>query len=148
MEKLLNSPPSFFENVVVDLLLKMGYGYDSNSGIVTGKSHDGGIDGEINEDKLGLDKIYIQAKRYAKTNHISRNELQAFVRAMEGVLKGVFITTSSFTNEAKKYAAANQVKHIRLIDGEMLTSLMIHYGIGVTVRKTVSIYSIDQSYFE
>lgn len=82
---VLKNSPAFFEHLVVDLLLKMGYGYDQNSGIVVGNSHDGGIDGIINEDKLGLDLIYIQAKRYATENTIGRKELQAFVGAMENV---------------------------------------------------------------
>lgn len=92
-DSVLNNSPEFFEHLVVDLLLKMGYGYDKNSGIVTGKPHDGGIDGIISEDKLGLDLIYIQAKRFANGNKVTRHDLQAFIGAMEHINKGVFITT-------------------------------------------------------
>ena len=102
-EHIYNNSPSFFEHLVMDLLLKMGYGYDNNSGVVTGRSHDGGIDGIINEDKLGLDIIYIQAKRYNDSNSVGRKEVQAFVGAMENVQKGVFITTSKFTKEAVEF---------------------------------------------
>ena len=90
-DSVLNNSPEFFEHLVVDLLLKMGYGYDKNSGIVTGKPHDGGIDGIISEDKLGLDLIYIQAKRFANGNKVTRHDLQAFIGAMEHINKGVFI---------------------------------------------------------
>lgn len=102
-DSVLNNSPEFFEHLVVDLLLKMGYGYDKNSGIVTGKPHDGGIDGIISEDKLGLDLIYIQAKRFANGNKVTRHDLQAFIGAMEHINKGVFITTSSFTRSAIQF---------------------------------------------
>lgn len=88
MEKVVKNDPSFFEQLVIYLLAKMGYGYDKNAGLVVGGSHDGGIYGIISEDKLGLDLIYIQAKRYSKTNTVGRKELQAFVGAMEGRKKG------------------------------------------------------------
>ena len=116
---ILSNSPAFFEHLVIDLLLKMGYGYDNDSGIVTGQSHDGGIDGIINEDKLGLDKIYIQAKRYGIKQSVGRKELQAFVGAMESVNKGVFITTSYFTKEARSFIERQQ-KNIKLIDGKLL----------------------------
>lgn len=115
-DSVLNNSPEFFEHLVVDLLLKMGYGYDKNSGIVTGKPHDGGIDGIISEDKLGLDLIYIQAKRFANGNKVTRHDLQAFIGAMEHINKGVFITTSSFTRSAIQFIEKQQQKNIKLID--------------------------------
>ena len=148
METILEYSPSFFEHMVVDLLLKMGYGYDSKSGIVTGASHNGGIDGIISEDKLGLDLIYIQAKRYSPDNHVGRKEIQAFVGAMSGIQKGVFITTSSFTKEAQVCADLEQLKHIKLIDGEMLMDLMIKYRVGVESVHDFHIYKIDSDYFQ
>lgn len=147
INKIMSKEPDFFEQMVVHLLLKMGYGYDDYSGQVVGKSHDGGIDGIINQDKLGLDLIYIQAKRYEKLNSIGRKEIQAFVGAMEGVEKGVFITTSKFTKEAKEYANKIQHKHIKLIDGNMLCEFMLKYGVGVQVIKTYELYKVDEDYF-
>lgn len=126
----------------------MGYGYDASSGIVVGGSHDGGIDGIISEDKLGLDLIYLQAKRYALKNSVGRKDLQAFVGAMQNVQKGVFITTSTFSNEARKYAEQQQQKNLKLIDGEMLNALMIKYEVGITTEDSIKIYRVDSSYFE
>ena len=108
--QILNNHPSFFERLIVELLLKMGYGYDHTAGVVVGGPHDGGIDGIISEDKLGLDLIYLQAKRYKPGNTVGRHDLQAFVGAMQNVQKGVFITTSSFTKEALQYAEQQQQK--------------------------------------
>ena len=124
-DSVLNNSPEFFEHLVVDLLLKMGYGYDKNSGIVTGKPHDGGIDGIISEDKLGLDLIYIQAKRFANGNKVTRHDLQAFIGAMEHINKGVFITTSSFTRSAIQFIEKQQQKNIKLIDGNLLADLLV-----------------------
>ena len=146
--QIMNNHPSFFEKLIVDLLLKMGYGYDKTSGIVVGGPHDGGIDGIISEDKLGLDLIYLQAKRYKDRNTVGRQELQAFVGAMQKVQKGVFITTSSFTREARQYAESQQQKSLKLIDGEMLSDLMIKYEVGVVAENDIKIYRLDISYFE
>ena len=146
-EQILRNTPSFFERLVVDLLLKMGYGYDNDSGFVTGQSHDGGIDGIIYQDNLGLDRIYIQAKRYAPGNKVSRSVLQAFVGAMEDVQKGVFITTSQFTNEAVSYATKQQQKQIKLIDGSLLAELLVKYEIGLSTVQTLKIYRIDSDYY-
>ena len=148
LENILNNKPSFFEHLVVDLLLKMGYGYDKNSGIVTGRSHDGGIDGVINEDKLGLDLIYIQAKRYSPSTIVGRKELQAFVGAMENIRKGVFITSSRFTKEAESFIERQQQKNIKLIDGALLADLIVKYELGISVVKNLSIYKVDADYFE
>lgn len=147
LDNIMLNHPSFFEQLVVDLLLKMGYGYDSNSGIVTGGSHDNGIDGIISEDKLGLDLIYIQAKRYSSTNKVGREELQAFIGAMRHIQKGVFITTSFYTKEAYDFGTQQQQKSIKLIDGDLLTDYMVKYGIGVECVKTFSIYKINSDYF-
>ncbi len=104
------------------MLIAMGYGYDKDSGIVVGGSHDGGIDGIIFEDKLELDKIYLQAKKYKIGNTVGRKDLQAFVGAMQNVHKGVFITTSSFTKEAVVYAKNQQQKSLKLIDGAIYSN--------------------------
>ena len=148
IRQIMNNHPSFFEKLIVDLLIKMGYGYDKSSGMVVGGSHDGGIDGIISEDKLGLDLIYLQAKRYKQGNSVGRKELQAFVGAMQNVQKGVFITTSSFTKEAKQYAEQQQQKNLKLIDGKMLTSLMIKYEVGIVSEDVIKLYRLDSAYFE
>lgn len=147
IQRILNQEPSFFEQLVVDLLLKMGYGHDRSAGTVVGRSHDGGIDGIISEDKLGLDIIYIQAKRYDKSNSVGRKEVQAFVGAMEGVSKGVFLTTSSFTRESISYAEKVQHKHIRLIDGNQLCDFMLKYEVGVQAIKTYKLFKINEDFF-
>ena len=144
---IMKNTPGFFEHLVVDLLLKMGYGYDEYSGIVTGRSHDGGIDGIISEDKLGLGLIYIQAKRYAKENRVGRKEIQAFIGAMEHIQKGVFITTSTFTREATSFAEKQQQKSIKLIDGDALTELLIKNEIGIQPVHVFSVYKIDSDYY-
>jgi len=144
---IIQNPPSFFEHLIIDLLIKMGYG-DSSSAKVTGGPHDGGIDGIIYEDKLGLDLIYLQAKRYRPENTVSRKELQSFVGAMQNVHKGVFITTSSFTKEAAEYVSTQQQKSLKLIDGPMLSSLMIQYEVGIVVKKVIKICQLDNTYFE
>lgn len=146
-ESVLNNSPQFFEHLVIDLLLEMGYGKDKSSGVVTGRSHDGGIDGIISEDKLGLDLIYIQAKKYSPTNKVGRKEIQAFIGAMEHVQKGVFITTSAFTQEALSFVAKQQQKSIKLIDGELLADLLVKYGIGVSLAQSFSLYKLDTDYF-
>ena len=146
-ECALSNSPTFFEHLVKDLLWKMGYGYDDTAGIVTGGSHDGGIDGVISEDKLGLDKIYFQAKRYAVDNHVGRKELQAFIGAMENVQKGVFITTSSYTKEAISIIEKQQQKSIKLIDGELLADLLVRYEVGINTVQTFSLYRIDSDYY-
>ena len=146
-DSVLNNSPEFFEHLVVDLLLKMGYGYDKNSGIVTGKPHDGGIDGIISEDKLGLDLIYIQAKRFANGNKVTRHDLQAFIGAMEHINKGVFITTSSFTRSAIQFIEKQQQKNIKLIDGNLLADLLVKYEVGVAAAQTFKLYKLDTEYF-
>ena len=149
IEAILNNPPAFFEELVVRLLLKLGYGYSQDSGMVVGKSHDGGIDGIINEDAIGLDKIYVQAKRYASSQSIGRPELQAFAGAMMagGVKKGVFITTSTFTKSARDFSIQQTEKNISLIDGDTLTALMIQNEVGVRSVQSYAVYEIDSNFF-
>lgn len=147
LEKVRECHPSFFEKLVVDLLLAMGYGCDDKSGQVIGKSHDGGIDGIISEDKLGLNLIYIQAKRYNEENSVGRPEIQRFIGAMQKAEKGVFITTSKFTKEALDFANAESRKHIRLIDGDSLVELMIKHSVGLERIKEYIVYKIDEDYF-
>lgn len=148
LEHILECHPSFFERLVANLLLEMGYGADAISGEVLGKTHDGGIDGVIYEDKLGLSKIYIQAKRYDTGNNIARPTIQAFVGAMQDVQKGVFITTSAFTKEARTYAESQQQKSLKLIDGDLLAELMIKYGIGLEKVQTYTVFKINEDFFE
>jgi restriction system protein len=133
--------------MVVELLVKMGYGGTiKEAGQVLGKSGDGGIDGIIKEDKLGLDAIYIQAKRWE--NVVGRPEIQKFAGALLGqkAKKGIFITTSWFTNEAIDFAN-NIENRIVLIDGEMLSELMIEHDLGVNTYKSYSLKRIDSDYF-
>ena len=142
--------PYKFEEIVLDLLIKMGYGEsDFNNGKATKKSGDEGIDGIIKEDKLGLDKIYIQAKRWKKEAKIGRPEIQKFVGALDGkrAKKGIFMTTAFFTKEAIVYADNTSNATIVLIDGERLTNLMIEYEAGVTVKEVIKISKIDSDYF-
>lgn len=152
IERILQCKPEFFERLVVELLMKMGYGYDRSSGSVVGKSHDGGVDGIINEDKLGLSKIYIQAKRYAIGNNVGSHDTQAFVGAMQKAQKGVFITTSDFTKEAKKYVREIQngsnATPLRLINGHELAKLMIQYEVGVEPVHSYTVYRIEEEYFD
>ncbi|MEI6753206.1 MAG: restriction endonuclease [Paludibacter sp.] len=146
--KVKTCSPSFFENLVVELLVKMGYGGSiKDAGKSIGRSGDEGIDGIIKEDKLGLDIIYIQAKRWE--NVVGRPEIQKFVGALagQGAKKGVFITTARFTNDAKDYQPRNETK-IVLIDGEQLADLMIEYDLAVSISNQYIIKRIDNDYFE
>jgi restriction system protein len=148
--KVLTLSPAFFERLVVELLVKMGYGGSiQDAGKAIGKSGDGGIDGTIKEDKLGLDIIYIQAKRWNRDNTVGRPEIQKFVGALagQGAKKGVFITTSSFTKEALDYTPRNETKVV-LIDGEQLAQLMIDYNLGVTSLISYEVKRIDSDYFD
>ncbi len=145
--KIKSSSPAFFETLVVELLVKMGYGGSiKDAGRSIGRSGDEGIDGIIKEDKLGLDVIYVQAKRWE--NVVGRPEIQKFVGALagQGAKKGVFITTSRFTNEAKEYQPRNETK-IVLIDGEQLAELMIDHNLAVSTVNTFEIKRIDNDYF-
>ena len=147
LETVMKSSPEFFEKLVVDLLVRMGYGGSrQEAGEAIGRSGDGGIDGIIKEDRLGLDIIYIQAKRWKDS--ISRPKVQEFAGALQGrrARKGVFVTTSTFTREATEFAADIATKVI-LIGGAQLAELMIEHGVGVTTKATYEVKSIDSDYF-
>jgi restriction system protein len=147
LTKLKTSSPSFFEKVVVELLVKMGYGGTrKDAGQAIGQSGDEGIDGIIKEDRLGLDAIYIQAKRWDQT--VGRPEIQKFAGALQGVRarKGIFITTSDFSKEAEEYAERIESK-IVLIDGEQLWNLLIDYGLGVSTVASYEVKKVDNDYF-
>lgn len=150
LDKIRNVSPSFFEKLVVSLLVRMGYGGSvKDAGQAIGKTGDEGIDGIIKEDKLGLDVIYIQAKRWKENNIIGRPEIQKFVGALagQGAKKGVFITASSFSKEAKEYKPMNDTKVI-LIDGLELANLMIENNLGVTPLRSYDLKKIDSDFFD
>ena len=150
LQKTLEQSPYFFEHLVVDLLVKMGYGGSfANSAQVTQYVHDDGIDGIIYEDKLGLDKIYIQAKRYKLDNTIGKPQIQQFSGALDEqkASKGVFITTSSYSKEARSYVEKLN-KKIVLIDGQELARYMIEFNVGVSTRKIYEVKRLDTDYFE
>lgn len=141
--------PQRFERLILDLLIAMDYGGgDLANGLMTKASGDGGIDGIIHEDALGLDAVYIQAKRYAPENRVSRPDVQRFIGSLtgEGATKGVFVTTSDFSKDAQEYLT--RVQHrVVLINGQRLARLMIQHGVGVRVRQTYKVQSIDEDYF-
>lgn len=151
LQAIMDHSPQFFEKLVVDLLLKMGYGgaFDE-SGMTVGQSGDEGIDGIIREDKLGFSSIYIQAKRWNTDTTVGRPEIQKFVGALagQGAQKGLFITTAQFTKEAKNYAGKQSATKVVLVDGEKLTKLMIEYDVGVSILNTYAIKKIDSDFFD
>lgn len=145
--RVKSAPPAFFERLVVNVLVAMGYGGSRlDAGQAIGRSGDGGIDGIINEDRLGLDVIYIQAKRWDGT--VGRPDVQGFVGALHGqrAAKGVFITTSTFSKEARQYVSTINSR-IVLVDGQQLAELMIDHGVGVSVVQTYEIKKLDSDYF-
>ena len=147
LEQVKQAPPAFFESLVVDVLVRMGYGGSrKDAGEAIGQAGDEGIDGIIKEDRLGLDIIYIQAKRWEST--VGRPEVQRFAGALQGrrARKGVFITTSSFSREAVDYASRIETKVI-LIEGQRLAELMIDHGVGVRTDATYELKRIDADYF-
>lgn len=142
------SPPEFFEHLVVDLLVAMGYGGSrADAGHAIGQSGDGGIDGIIKEDRLGLDIVYLQAKRWV--DPVGSPEVRNFTGSLEGhgAQKGVLITTSKFTRDAIEFAKRLQQKKLVLIDGEKLTELMMDFGVGVSHMATYTVQKIDLDYF-
>jgi restriction endonuclease len=150
MGKILKANPTFFENLIIKLLIAMGYSNNTDEGWEhTGKSGDDGIDGVINQDVLGVDKIYIQAKRYADKHPVSSGELRNFIGALDmcRAVKGVFVTTSEFTTDAKS-TVKKASKNIVLIDGKQLTQLMIKYSVGCKTKEVVNIQKIDEDFFE
>ncbi|RTE50352.1 restriction endonuclease [Actinobaculum sp. 352] len=146
--RLQGQDPGFFEHAVVELLLAMGYGGTNGAGSVTPISNDNGIDGVIDQDILGLNRVYIQAKRYGDEHPVGRPEVQAFVGALSGKAdSGVFITTSRFSDGARNYADGIPARII-LVDGKRLVKLMVRYGVGVQVRDTYHVVEIDEDFFE
>lgn len=148
LQAILNSSPKFFENLVVDLMLAMGYGGSrKDAGQATQYTQDGGIDGIIKEDKLGLEMISLQAKRYTDKT-VGRPEIQAFAGAldMHRAKKGVFITTSNFSKEALDFTSVIE-KRIVLINGEQLTELMLEHNLGVSTKQIFEVKALDSDYF-
>lgn len=144
LARLMTKSPTFFEQTVVDLLVAMGYGSAEGQARVTSASNDGGIDGIIDQDTLGLSRVYIQSKRYSPDNAVGRPEVHGFVGALSGKADGgVFITTGRFSAGAADYAAAVPTRVI-LIDGDRISSLMIRFGIGVQTKQTVQIVELDE----
>ncbi len=149
LERIKNNPPKFFENLVVDLLVAMGYGGSrKDAGQVIGQVKDGGIDGIIKEDKLGLDAIYLQAKRWGNT--VQRQDVQGFAGALMGkkARKGIMIATSNFSLLAREYASSIDNLKIILIDGEQLAQLMIDHDVGVSEESRYIVKKIDLDYFD
>lgn len=146
LERIRKGSPYFFEKLVVELLSNMGYKGENGHAMVTQKSNDKGIDGIINQDALGTSTVYLQAKKYQVGNNVQRNEMQAFFGALSGYGsdRGVFITTSDFSDGAVEYAK-NQ--HIVLINGLQLSDLMLQYQVGVNVKKQYTTFDIDEDFF-
>ena len=150
LHRIYEAPPSFLEKVVVKLLIAMGYGGgDPARGRVTGRSGDGGIDGTIREDPLGLDEVYVQTKKFAEGNTVGEGDLRNFAGAIDaaGTTKGVFVTTASFTSAARSYVSRSP-KRIVLIDGQELARLMVAHDIGVRTQQRYEIKRIDEDYFD
>jgi restriction system protein len=150
LDGVTKGTPKFFEKIVVDLLTSMGYGGSrANAGRRVGRTADGGIDGIINEDPLGLDIVYLQAKRYAQGNTVGVDKVREFAGALveRGATKGVFVTTSQFAPAAEAFAERIPQRLI-LIDGEELTRLMVQYGVGVRTERTIELRKLDLGYFD
>ncbi len=151
LARVLESNPTFFEKLIVDLLLAMGYGGSrADAGEQLGGTGDGGVDGVIREDQLGLDRVYLQAKRYQPGNTVGSEAVQAFMGALvgKGAQKGVLITTSTFSKAAINVASQSGQLRLVLIDGDELTKLMVRFGVGIRIARTVEIKRIDLDYFE
>lgn len=149
LRKLRSQDPAAFEQTVLDVLVAMGYGGAEQRAQRIGGSGDGGVDGVIDQDALGLDQIYVQAKRYSQDNTVGRDTVQSFVGALHGVgaSRGVLITTSSFTPKAQEYAKNVPIRVI-LVDGQRLAALMIKYRVGVQQRAVFTVVELDEDYFE
>lgn len=150
LERVHSASPGFFENLVLTLLQRMGYGAPFADAVRhVGGAGDEGIDGVISEDRLGLDVIYLQAKKWDPSRAVGRPELQAFVGALhgQGAAKGIFITTARFTREAQEYVRSLASPRVTLIDGATLADLMIESEVGVTVRRRYELKRIDEGFF-
>ena len=149
LDRILAAPPACFESLIVALLLAMGYGGSrEEAGRIVGRSGDGGIDGVIDQDALGLDRVYVQAKRYVSENAVSEPEIRAFSGSLGAAKanKGVFVTTSYFTQPAQSFAERHPFR-IVLIDGERLAALMIRHNVGVRIDETLYLKKIDEDFF-
>jgi restriction system protein len=149
LQRIQASPPVFFEALIVSLLLAMGYGGSrADAGRAIGRSGDGGIDGVIDQDPLGLDRVYVQAKRYNSETAVSEPEVRAFSGSLGAnkANKGVFVTTSYFTKPAVEFAERHPFKMV-LIDGAQLTTLMIRHHVGVRVAETLHLKKVDEDFF-
>lgn len=149
LEKLRDGHPEFFERAVVRLLVAMGYGGSEKRVHHLGQSNDGGVDGVIDQDALGLNRVFVQAKRYSQGNNVQRPDLQKFVGALadKGATQGVFVTTSSFSDGANEYVEKIP-NRVVLIDGNRLTDLMIQYKVGVQIQKSFELVEIDEDFFD
>jgi restriction system protein len=148
LHRILQNSPGFFEQVIVELLVAMGYGGSlRNAAAQLGRSGDGGVDGVINEDRLGLDRVYVQAKRYG-TNSVGRPDVQSFVGSLVGLgaTKGVFVTTSSFSHQALDYVR-HLSQRVILIDGQRLADLMIEHNVGVRLNRAIEFKRLDEDFF-
>lgn len=151
LQTIVDQSPEFFEQLVLDVLIAMGYGGSREDAAEhLGKSGDEGIDGRINQDALGLDQVMVQAKRYRADRPVVRSEVQAFIGSLagQGVTKGIFITTSSFPSSAHEFVARGSTTKVVLVDGKMLIDLMVRHEIGVHVAHEHKVYEIDQNYFD
>lgn len=157
LRRLREGSPTFFERAVIQVLYAMGYGGKNERELAsllkdshTGRSGDGGIDGIIRLDPLGVQNIYVQAKRYKENNSVGRPDLQSFVGALHGkrATRGVFITASRYTPDAKAYAESEAQDRLVLIDGVQLTTLMLTHGVGVQPKRTLTVLEIDEDFFE
>jgi restriction system protein len=149
LDRIAQNSPSFSEQLIVDLLVAMKYGGSrKHAALQLGRSGDGGVDGVINEDRLGLDRLYVQAKRYAKGNTVGRAEVQAFVGSLVGLgaTKGVFVTTSSFSAHAREFVQ-HLSQRVILLDGQNLADLMIEHGVGVRTNRAIEFKRLDEDFF-
>ena len=149
LERISQNSPAFFEQLIVDLLVAMGYGgTHKNAAQQLGRSGDGGVDGVINEDRLGLDRVYVQAKRYAAGNSVGRPDIQGFVGSLVGLgaTKGVFVTTSTFSSGARDFVR-HLSQRVILIDGQTFADLMIEHGVGVRTSQTLTLSRLDEDFF-
>lgn len=149
LQRILSNSPAFFEQLIVDLLVAMGYGGShKDAAAQLGRTGDGGVDGIVNEDRLGLDRIYVQAKRYAPGDAVGRPDVNGFVGSLVGLgaTKGVFVTTSTFSQPARDYVR-HLSQRVILIDGQELADLMVEHGVGVRSYRTVKFKRLDEDFF-
>lgn len=149
LERIAQNSPTFFEYLIVELLVAMGYGGShKNATEQLGRTGDGGVDGVINEDRLGLDRVYIQSKRYAAGSNVGRPDVQSFVGSLVGLgaSKGVFVATSSFSAGAREFVR-HLTQRIILLDGKALADLMIEHGVGVRTFQTLKLSRVDEDFF-